>query len=128
MQKEAQVSVEAMVSISIMIIIFLFALGFTFSKRGELLNTEKYLEKRKECSSVANAITQTKLLGDGAETRLTAISNVSIYNKSDKSENNKSDKFRVRYKNRFHNFNISSINTLSYVSNPIEEFSNFKFV
>ena len=82
MQKEAQVSVEAMVSIVIVIMIFLFALGFTFSKRSELLNTEKYLEKRKECSSVANAITQTKLLGDGAETRLTAISNVSIYNKS----------------------------------------------
>jgi len=82
MEKEAQLSMETLFSITIIMVIFLVILFFSITKRGELIDTERFIEKRKECSAIANSITQINLLGDGSETKIVTLSNVSIYNTS----------------------------------------------
>lgn len=82
MQKEGQISIEVMTSIAVLLVIFLITLAFTVSKRLEIARAEEYFERKGECDLLANAITQTSMLGDGAQSALSIDRNISIFNKS----------------------------------------------
>lgn len=78
MEKRGQISIETLFAVGIVFILFSVVLVIVVDKRGELRDTEEFLELRNECFKVANMISEMSVNGDGTNRSIRLENNISV--------------------------------------------------